>query len=327
MWTLDSPILSATADDDDGHLHAKPQQDRSVLRLAESPKYGRKHPPSDRIIRWAVLASWTVGQSRVPRPSTSGSRPYFRVPPRCAPASEPADDETAGRMVREPDCLYRRGAVVLHAVQFHVLRGRVIRVDEDVAGAEVGRPRVTDAAIVDHPDAANVSLERPVRMADAHEVRVAFSQYSCEQFVRMPRMKPGPIVEPGCHMRQENASSVRQACAFFDRQRREPIAPAGGRECALGPGEGVRDLHQSCQELRLGARVLYRVRSLAGEKITFSVSLDERCIGQGRESLQGADRTRTNGDKVTEHPVRICASASGDVREDRVEGDAVAVDI
>ena len=113
---------------------------------------------------------------------------------------------------------------------------------------------------------------------------------------------------------------IRQACARFDRHRREPIAPAGGRDCAQGPGEGVRDLHQARQQLRLRARVLYRgVRSLAGEKITFGVSLHERCVGQGRKSsLQGADRIRTNGYEVTEHPVSVCATASGDVRKDRV---------
>src|SRR5215470_1799287 len=63
--------------------------------------------------------------------------------PRCALAREPADDEIAGRMVRSPDFLYRGGAVIVHAVELHLIAG-VIRVDEDVAGAEVGRPRVAD---------------------------------------------------------------------------------------------------------------------------------------------------------------------------------------
>jgi hypothetical protein len=38
-------------------------------------------------------------------------------------------------MVRSPDCVYRGGAVVVHAVELDFV-SRVIRVDEDVAGTE-----------------------------------------------------------------------------------------------------------------------------------------------------------------------------------------------
>src|SRR5689334_19933617 len=81
----------------------------------------------------------------------SGSWPHFRVPPWCALAGEPVDDEIAGRVVGAPDGLYRGGAVIVHAVQLHLVPG-VISVDDDEAGAEVGRPWVTDAAIVDDAD-------------------------------------------------------------------------------------------------------------------------------------------------------------------------------
>src|SRR5438477_2978085 len=50
------------------------------------------------------------------RPSGDGASSSgldFRVPPRCALAREPAEDELAGRMVRAPDCLYGGGAVVV----------------------------------------------------------------------------------------------------------------------------------------------------------------------------------------------------------------------
>ena len=90
----------------------------------------------------------------------------------------------------------------------------------------------------------------------------------------------------------------------------------------------MRDFHQARQQLRPRTRILYRrVRSLAREKITFGVSLNEGRIRQGRESLQGCDRLGADCDQISEHPVRICATPSGDVRKDRVQGDAVAMDI
>src|SRR5438552_398841 len=88
-----------------------------VIRLAESAQCGRK-----RLQIWIPGFGDPFQGHRLPAVlaypprAMSGSRPHFRVPPRCALAREPADDEIAGRMVRSPDCLYCGGAVIIHAV-------------------------------------------------------------------------------------------------------------------------------------------------------------------------------------------------------------------
>ena len=212
-------------------------------------------------------------------------------------------------------------------MQLHLVSG-VIGVDEHIARAEVRRPRVAYAAIVDEANSANLALHWPMRMANADEVGVNFPQHFCKHFVRMLRMNPRSIVQPRRHMCQENARSVRQYCALFDRHSGDPVQPAGGCDGTLGPSEGVRYLHQARQQIRLGARILYGgVRSLAREEIAFGVSLDEHCIRQPRESLQGTDRIGADCHQVSQHPVRICSAASGDVRKNGVQGDAVAVDV
>src|SRR5579864_337079 len=137
-------------------------------------------------------------------------------------------------MVRALDCSYGAGAVVIHAEVLHLVTG-FISLDQDVAGAEVGRPRITEAAIVDQADGANLSLERPVRMADAHQFGINSPDDSREHVIRKPRMNPRPVVEPGRHMCQENSGSIRQGCALFDRYGCEPVAPAGVRDRAKGP--------------------------------------------------------------------------------------------
>src|SRR5262249_3162240 len=118
---------------------------------------GLGHLLGDAAQREGVAGPGTSGVLRAP----SGEGPLPSLPRGAIVTSEPAGEESGGRMVRAVDGVDDRLAVVVDPAEIH-RPSRRASFDQRIARPKVRRPRIAHAADVHNANSAGSLIERPV---------------------------------------------------------------------------------------------------------------------------------------------------------------------
>jgi hypothetical protein len=128
-------------------------------------------------------------------------------PPRSALAAEMADDVVARRMAAALDRGDDGSVVVGHSpVPDGISEGS--RLDERIAGARIGRHGVADAAGVDHPDVADGAVQRPVGVADTHQLGRCSSDQRGQLRIRKRRVDTCAVILARCDMGRQDEGAI-----------------------------------------------------------------------------------------------------------------------
>jgi hypothetical protein len=83
------------------------------------------------------------------------------------------------------------------------------RLDERIAGARIGRHGVADAAGVDHPDVADGAVQRPVGVADTHQLGRCGSDQRGQLRIRKRRVDTCAVILARCDVGRQDDGAIR----------------------------------------------------------------------------------------------------------------------
>lgn len=167
-------------------------------------------------------------------------------------------------------------------------------------------PRQTDAAGIEHPDAADLSIRRIVRMTARHPIGIDVHEETTDLIVRRFHIEPRSVIGGRRCVHAQQSCAVVKLGGLAIRETIEEAERSGLVENASCPCGGSGHQAVSTDEVDIhhcGFRCRMGVRLIVGEHVPVGVPRDERDILEIGEHLEHLNRMRAEHHEITEHPV------------------------